>query len=330
MVPNPLSATPSISAREAPTRDPELVRHVVAATRAAAVAAAAWAGRGDPVAADEAATVALRRRLAAAPGTGTVVTGEGAKDDAPMLADGELVGSGAGTREYDVAVDPLECTDLCARGLPGAISTIAFAPSGSMWSPGPCWYMEKLVLPPAARDAARIGASIEETLDGVAAALGRRVAELRVVVLDKPRHHELVGRLREAGAAVATPPAGDVAAALQVVLADGGADLLLGIGGAPEGVLAACAVGALGGGMQGRPAPQREGERLAMRAAGLSCERVLDLDELVAGDAVFVATGVTGGLLGAPRREHGWLITDSIVVAAGAVHRIRTSTRHEE
>jgi fructose-1,6-bisphosphatase II len=313
---------------ETATVDPAVVSRALAATRAAAVAAAAWAGRGDGHAADAAATAAMRAALAAA-GTGVVVTGEGAKDEAPMLADGELTGDGS-VADFDVAVDPLECTDLCAQGLPGALSTIAVAPRGSLWSPGPAFYMDKLVLPPAAVGAALITDPPEAIVSGAAAALGKRAAEMRVVVLDKPRHRDLIARLRLLGAAVMTPTAGDVAGALSVLLGGGGADLLLGIGGTPEGVLAACAARALGGEMQGRLAPQREDERERVEAAGLDTEQVLDLHDLVRADAAFIATGVTGGLLEAPQRGDCWLTTESIVIAAGGVQRIRHSTPTEE
>ena len=317
----------SVSPTLAP--DASFVWHALASTREAAVAAAAWTGRGDPHAADQAATAAMRKALAAAPATGVVVTGEGAKDDAPMLADGELTG-GDLTASFDIAVDPLECTELCARGLPGALSTIAVAPRDSLWSPGPAFYMDKLVLPPAAAASALISDPPEAIVRAVAAALGRDVAEIRVVVLDKPRHQELIARLRSLGAQVLTPPAGDVAGTLSVLLPDGDADLLLGVGGTPEGVLAACAVRALGGGMQGRIAPQRDDERERVEMAGLPTDQVLGLDDLVSADGAFIATGVTGGLLEAPRRGGGWLTTDSIVISAGAVHRIRHSNPTEE
>lgn len=309
--------------------DGDLVWLALAATRAAAMAASEWAGRGDAIAADDAATTAMRAVLAQGPGLGEVVTGEGAKDQAPMLADGERLGSGGGTG-YDLAVDPLECTEMLSRGLPGALSTIALAPQGSLWPPGPAFYMDKLVLPADARDAARITDPPEVTVENVARALCKHVSEMRIVVLDKPRHESLVARLRATGAHVITPPAGDVAGALNVLLPDGDADLLLGIGGTPEGVLAACAVRALGGGMQGRLAPQREDERGALEAAGRDHELVLELDDLVGADATFFATGVTGGLLAAPRQERGWLTTESLVIADRAVQRIRHSTPTEE
>ena len=300
--------------------------HAVAATRAAALAAVRWAGRGDPLAADDAATTGMRAALASAPGSGTVVTGEGAKDGAPMLADGERTGASGGC-PFDIAVDPLECTDLCARGLPGALSTMAVAPRGSLWSPGPAFYMDKLVLTAAARDAADLADPPEAVVVQVAEALGKAIGEVRVVVLDKPRHRELIDRLLLTGARVAVPSAGDVAGALEVVLPEGAADVLLGVGGAPEGVLAACAVRALDGFMQGRLAPQRDDERRALEASGAELDAVLSLDDLASQDAVFVATGVTGGLLAAPRHHDGCVTTETLVIAAGTVHRLQTTTR---
>jgi fructose-1,6-bisphosphatase II len=305
--------------------DGGLAWHAVAATRAAAIAAAQWAGRGDARAADAAATGAMRAVLATGPGRGTVVTGEGAKDDAPMLADGECLGLPGGAR-YDIAVDPLECTDLCARGLPGALSTMAIAPRGSLWAPGAAYYMQKLVLGRAARGAAALDDPPEAVVAQVARALCKRAGDVRVVVLDKPRHRELFDRLRRAGARVSAPSAGDVAGALEAALPEGETDVLLGVGGTPEGVLAACAVRALNGSMQARLAPQREDERAALAASGADLDRVMAVGDLVREDAVFVATGVTGGLLAAPRRREGRITTETLVVAAGAAHRINTTT----
>jgi fructose-1,6-bisphosphatase II len=210
------------------------------------------------------------------------------------------------------------------------MSTIAVATPGALWSPGPAYYMDKLVLPPAAPRAAGITDSPETTVAALAAALGKEISELRAVVLDKPRHGALIERLRGLGVIVAAPPAGDVAGALSVLLPGGGADLLLGIGGTPEGVMAACAVRALGGGMQARLAPQRQDERERVQRAGLSLERTLGLEDLVAGDATFVATGVTGGLLAAPRHEDGWVVTESLVIAARSVRFIRHHSPTEE
>ncbi len=310
--------------------DGPLVSQALEATRAAAIAAARWAGRGNAKAADGAATNAMRLVLGSARAVGTIVTGEGAKDEAPMLADGEHYGSSTGP-QYDIAVDPLECTDLCAQRLAGALSTIAIAAPGALWSPGPAFYMEKLVLPPAARGVAHLTDPPELIVERVAEALDRRVDELRAVVLDKPRHTALVARLRECGVSVTTPTAGDVAGSLAVLMPDRQADLLLGVGGTPEGVMTACAARALGGWMEGRPAPQREDERERVEAAGLSTDTVLELDDLVAGEAAFVATGVTGGeLLAAPSTEGAFVTTESLVIAAGVIRRIRQTTTTKE
>lgn len=308
-----------------------LVEAVLGATRAAAVAAAPWRGRHDGPAADAAATDAMRRALAVAPGAGIVVTGEGAKDDAPMMADGERVGRGSAPR-YELAIDPLECTDLCAQGLPGALATIAVAPPGALWPPGPAYYMDKLVVGRRARAVVDLDAPLEVNLDRVARALDREPGDLRVVVLDKPRHRRLIARLRSAGVRLRTPSAGDVAASLEVLLDDGDADLLLGIGGTPEGVLTACAARALGGGMQGRLAPQRDDERAALRDLGVDVDRRLELDDLVGADAAFVATGISGGLLRAVEATRGTVTTESLIVAPGEVRRVvqRTTTDRQE
>jgi fructose-1,6-bisphosphatase II len=267
----------------------------LAATRDAAIACQPFVGQGDKHAADAAATQAMRRALAEAPGLGTVVIGEGEKDGAPMLYNGERLG--AGGPAFDIAVDPLECTAFCARGLPGSLTTIAIAEAGTLLRPGPSHYMSKLVVPPAARDEVDIADSPEATLARTAAALGKETAELRVVVLDKPRHADLIDRLRRAGASVRTPSEGDVGGALEVLLPWGEADLLMGVGGTPEGVMTACAARALGGGMQARLAPQSDAEARALAGAGRDVDHVYGLEDLVAGPAFFVATGVTGGSL---------------------------------
>jgi fructose-1,6-bisphosphatase II len=291
----------------------------LAATRAAALACRPWVGAGAGEEADGAATAAMRSVLTDAPGTGIVVIGEGEKDGAPMLFNGERVGRG-GDPLHDIAVDPLECTELCAAGLPGALATIAVAWEDTLWSPGPAFYMDKLVVAAPAREAIDLRAEPEENLARVADAVGRPVAGLRAVVLDKPRHGELIARLRAAGASVSTPPAGDVGGALEVLL--GRADVLMGVGGTPEGAMTACAVRALGGGMQARLAPQRDDEARGLRAAGIDTEHILGLDDLVVGEAFFAATGVSGGLLRAPWECDGALHTESLVVATGRVRWI--------
>jgi fructose-1,6-bisphosphatase II len=294
----------------------------LAATRDAAIACQPFVGRGDKHAADAAATGAMRRALAEAPGLGTVVIGEGEKDGAPMLYNGERVG--AGGPPFDIAVDPLECTTYCAKGLPGSLATIAFAEADALLRPGPSHYMEKLVAPPAARDAIDITDGPEATLAPIADALGKDIAELRVVVLDKPRHAALIERLRRAGASVTTPSDGDVAGALDALLPSGEADLLMGVGGTPEGVMTACATRALGGGMQARLAPQNDAEARAVVDAGLDADRVYGLEDLVDRPAFFVATGVTrGSLLARPRVLDGAVVTESLVISDRGVRLVQ-------
>jgi fructose-1,6-bisphosphatase II len=264
----------------------------------------------------------MRRVLGDAPWRGVVVIGEGEKDDAPMLFTGERVGAGAGP-SFDIAVDPLECTTYCAAGVPGSLATIAAAAPGAMFSPGPAFYMDKLVVSHAAREAIDIADAPEANLARVAEALGRPLESLRVVVLEKPRHDQLVERLRNLGVVVSTPAEGDVAGSLEVLLPDGPADVLMGIGGTPEGVMTACAARALGGGMQARLAPQRDDEAAAVRAAGIEVDRVLGVDDLVSGEAVFVATGVTGGaMLRSPQVSEGLASTESLVIADGLVSHV--------
>ncbi|MDR7304577.1 class II fructose-bisphosphatase [Haloactinomyces albus] len=298
----------------------------LSATSSAAVASHGWVGRHDKKAADAAATEAMRRVLADAPGRGTVVIGEGEKDEAPMLFNGETVGNGQGV-EFDIAVDPLEGTSFCAKNLPGSMATISFAESGTMWSPGPGFYMDKIVVPPQAKGLVDLADAPERTLGKVAKALGKQVGELRVVIMDKPRHQDLIKRVLKAGAAVHAPAEGDVGGSLEVLLPTGPADLLLGIGGTPEGVMTAAAVRALGGDMLGRLAPQRNEEAEAIRAAGMDLERIYTCDELVGGGALFAATGVTGGaLLSEPRDSDGAILTESLLISSGEVRRVSHTT----
>jgi len=296
------------------------------AVRAAALAANRHAGFGDGKAADGAATEAMRQILGETKGLGTVIIGEGEKDHAPMLFNGEELGDGDGPR-FDIAVDPVECTDLCAAGLPGSLTTIAFAGDGCLWSPGPGHYQDKLVVGPAARDAIDLREEPETNVQNVAAALGKPVDEMRVLLLDKPRHVELAARLRDMGVCVIMPSAGDVAGAMFALLPGTGIDMLMGVGGTPEGIMAACAVKVIGGGMQTRLAPQRDDEREAVLAAGISLDEILDADDLVRGPAIFAACGITGGtMLGAPRYTAGWVSTQSLIVRPGSYRRIVEST----
>lgn len=300
---------------------------LLAAAEAAALAAARWRGRGDGQAADAAAVEALRASLAGAPFDATVVIGEGEKDAAPMLYNGERVGAGSGPA-LDLAVDPLECTKVLASGGPNSFAVLGAAPAGALWSPGPAFYMEKLAVGPAARQAIDVTATPVENLSAVAKALGKDVSEVGVFVLDKPRHEQLIAELRAAGARVRAVPDGDVLGAVLAALPDTDVDLLMGIGGTPEGVLAACALRALGGAMQCRVRPQGDDEAARVRASGIDPSAVLELDDLVASDeALFVATAITGGdLLGPVAIEDAGAVTWSLLIgpSAGRVGFIRT------
>ncbi len=316
--------------------DRNLALELVRVTEAAALAAGRWMGRGQKEAGDAAAVRAMRLFLSTVRMDGVVVIGEGEKDEAPMLFNGERVGSGCGPA-VDVAVDPVEGTSLLAHGRPDAIAVIAAAPRGTMWSPGPAFYMDKLVVGRDAREAvspASLDAPVSATLAAVAAAKGRPVETLTVFVLDKPRHVELVAALRAAGARVLLRTDGDVAGALLAATPGSGVDLLMGIGGTPEGVIAACAVRALGGAMLGRLAPQKPGEREAVRAAGLDLDRVLTERDLVQSDDVaFAATGITDGmLLQGVRYTAEGATTDSLVIRgrSGTRRLIRAEHRAEK
>lgn len=277
-----------------PDRMASLALPLLDAATVAAARCHAWIGRGDKNAADHAAVEAMRGHLSTVPGRGVVVIGEGEKDKAPMLFAGEEIGTGTGP-EFDMAVDPLEGTNLCARGWPGAITVLAAAPRHT-FAPIVGFYMDKLVVGPAGRGAIDINASIEENMANVAAAQGVKVSSLQVAVLAKPRHVELIARIRATGAGVVEIPDGDVMAGLASLIPGGGIDLSAGIGGAPEGVITACAVRLLGGDMQGKPAPQNEEERQMVADAG-ELGRVYHLEDLAeSDDGIFVASGVTGSV----------------------------------
>lgn len=291
-----------------------LALHLLTTTQAAAIACLPWVGRGDKVAADQAAVAALRSALADVPGQGRVVIGEGEKDDAPMLYQGEELGTGTGAG-WDLAVDPLEGTNYCARGVEGSIAVLAAAPRGAMWGTSG-WYMDKLVVGSGAAGHIDITRPVEDNLARVADALGKPVADLVVIVLDKPRHQQLIPRIRALGAAVVQIPDGDVMGSLLALVPGGGADVALGIGGAPEGVLTAVAARLLGGDMQGRLAPQSDGERSMLADDGVDIDAVLTLDDLVSSDqGTFVATAVTSSaLLSAPKPAGDAWRTCSVIV----------------
>jgi len=299
----------------------ELVR----VTEAGAMAAARWIGRGDKEAADQAAVDAMRFVLDGVAMRGVVVIGEGEKDEAPMLYNGEEVGSGEGP-EVDVAVDPLEGTRLTALGQPNAICVIAVAERGTMLFPGAAVYMEKIAVGPRAIDAIDIERSPTDNVNAIADALGKTPREVDIVVLERDRHDELVAELRDAGARVRLIRDGDVAPSIAAAQPGTGVDCLYGIGGTPEGVISAAALKCVGGGIQGRLWPRDDEERQKLAAAGLDPTRVLHTDDLVSGEDVFVAaTGVTtGALLRGVQYTPGGATTDSIVMRSrsGTVRRV--------
>ncbi len=298
-----------------------LAMELVRVTEAAAMAAARYMGTGDKEGVDRAAVEAMRLMLSTVDMDGVVVIGEGEKDKAPMLYNGERVGNG-NPPTADVAVDPVEGTNLLALGRPNALSVIAIAERWSLWNPGPSLYMEKLVVDRRAKDAIDLRLSPTENLHRIAEALGRPVHELTVFVLDKPRHQALVNEIRATGARVSLQTDGDVAGALLACLPNTGIDVLMGIGGTPEGVLAAVAVKAAGGGMQARRAPQGDAEYQRVIAADEEWDRILTLEDLVqSDDAFFAATGVTDGpLLEGVRYYSEEITTHSLVM------RVKTGT----
>jgi fructose-1,6-bisphosphatase II len=277
--------------------DRNLALELVRVTESAALAASRWMGRGDKNGADGAAVQAMRVVLQGVAMDGVVVIGEGEKDHAPMLFNGEAIGDGS-PPECDIAVDPIDGTTLTAYGRGNALSVIAVSDRGTMFNPGPCFYMEKIAVGPDAVGSIDITATPTENLKAVAKAKGESVRDLTVVILDRDRHQDLIGEVREAGARVRLISDGDVYGAIATAWPAAGADLLLGIGGTPEGVISAAALKCMGGEMQGRLWPRNDEERSAAVAAGYDLDAVLTTDDLVQGDnCFFAATGVTDGEL---------------------------------
>jgi len=299
--------------RQAPDRN--LALELVRVTEAAAMAAARWVGRGDKNGGDGAAVDAMRTLIGTVSMAGVVVIGEGEKDQAPMLYNGEHVGNGQGP-ECDVAVDPIDGTTLMAKGMSNAIAVIAVAERGSMFDPSAVFYMEKIATGPEAADVIDITAPVKVNIQRVAKAKGGRVEDVTVVILDRPRHADLVTAVREAGARIKFISDGDVAGAIMAARAGTGVDLLLGIGGTPEGIISAAALKCMGGAIQGRLWPQGPEERARAIDAGHDLSRVLTTQDLVAGeDVFFCATGITDGeLASGVRYEKGMVATSSIVM----------------
>jgi fructose-1,6-bisphosphatase II len=309
------------------TPDRNLALELVRVTEAAAMAAARWVGFGDKNGADGAAVNAMRQLVQSVSMHGVVVIGEGEKDDAPMLFNGEHIGDGSGP-EVDVAVDPIDGTTLCAKGMPNALSVLAVSERGTMFDPSAVFYMEKLVTGPAAADVVDINAPIADNLAKIAKAKSERIADLTVIILDRPRHEGLVTEIREAGARIKFITDGDVAGAVMAAREGTGIDLLVGIGGTPEGVITACAMKCMGGTIQGKLWPKDAEERQRALDAGHDLDRVLLTDDLVTGNNVFfVATGVTDGeMLEGVRFRGGTATTHSIVMRSksGTIREVKS------
>jgi fructose-1,6-bisphosphatase II len=305
--------------------DRNLALELVRATEAAAIRATPWIGKGRKNDADGAAVDAMRAFLSTVDFDGVVVIGEGEKDRAPMLFNGEHVGTGRGPA-CDIAVDPIDGTSLTAAGRQNALSVIAVSDRGTMLDASNVFYMDKIVTGPEGAGVVDIRRPVGENLRALAKALGKDIGDLRVAVLDRPRHAGLIEEIREAGAGTRLMLDGDVAGGINAARHDSRIDACIGIGGSPEGITTACAIKALGGFMQTRPAPRDDDERERALASGLDPERVYELDDLVAGDnTIFVATGVTdGGLVDGVRRTGPVIHTSSIVLrsTSGTVRRI--------
>ena len=323
---------PSVEGRKVergqPTRNFAL--DLARVTEAAALASGRFMGRGDKEGADGAAVNAMRVVLQTVDVDGIVVIGEGEKDNAPMLYNGERVGNGSGT-EVDVAVDPIDGTRPLAFGRSNSLATVAIAPRGTMFNPGPFVYMNKLAVGPEAKGHINIEKSITENLLAVAKAKHTDVQDLTTIILDRPRHNDMIAEIRKAGARIRIIPDGDVGAALMTAWPNSGVDMLVGIGGTPEGVLAACALRAMGGEIQGKLYARDEDELRRGREAGYDFDKILTMDDLVASDDVFfAATGITDGefLKGVHYFGEG-ARTDSLVVRGltGTVREIIATHR---
>jgi fructose-1,6-bisphosphatase II len=310
-----------------------LALELVRTTEAAAVASAVWMGRGDKNGADGAAVNAMRSVLSGIEMNGVVVIGEGEKDEAPMLFNGEIVGNGNAPLT-DVAVDPIDGTTLTSLGRGGAIAVIAVADRGAMYNPGAAVYMEKLAVGPEGAGIVDIRLPVDRNLTALAKAKGTTVSDLTAIVLDRDRHAELIAEIRRCGARIKLIPDGDVAGAIATAWPESGADILFGIGGTPEGVIAAAALKAMGGDLQGRLWPRNDDERRVLLEAGYDLDKILTLNDLVAGEnCFFAATGITtGDLLRGVRVHSGGITTQSLVMRArsGTVRLIEAIHRHDK
>jgi fructose-1,6-bisphosphatase II len=310
--------------------DRNLAMELVRATEAAAIRSSPWIGRGDKIAADQAAVDAMRKFLATVNFSGLVVIGEGEKDNAPMLFNGEVVGTGNGPA-CDIAVDPIDGTSLTAAGRSHAISMIAVSERGSMLDASSVFYMEKIVASHEAIGVVDIRKPLTENIRALAKAKNKPVEEMRIAVLDRPRHDDIIRQIREAGAGTRLIFDGDVAGGINAARHDTRIDMCVGIGGSPEGVATACAIKALGGFMQGRLAPTTDEEKQAGIDQGLKFDHVYEVDELVSSDnTFFVATGVTDGeLVRGVRRSGPLIMTESIVLRSRSGTLRRVSAEHQ-
>jgi fructose-1,6-bisphosphatase II len=322
-----------MSPAEKQVPDRNLAMELVRVTEAAALAASRWMGRGDKEGADGAAVDAMRLVLDSVSMDGLVVIGEGEKDEAPMLYNGERIGDGS-PPETDIAVDPIDGTTLTALGRGNAIAVIAVSERGTMFDPGPCVYMEKIAVGPSARGAIDITRSVTENLESVAKAKGKPVRDLTVVILDRDRHADLLAEVRASGARVRLIPDGDVAGAISTAWPNSGADVLFGVGGTPEGVISAAALKCMGGDQQGRLWPRNEAERAKAVEAGYDLAKVLTIDDMVRGDnCFFAATGITDGdLVRGVHYDAGGASTQSLVMRSksGTVRLIDAHHRLEK
>jgi fructose-1,6-bisphosphatase II len=313
--------------RQAPDRN--LAMELVRTTEAAALAASRWVGRGDKDGADGAAVDAMRIVLAQVSMDGIVVIGEGEKDEAPMLYNGERIGTGE-PPETDIAVDPVEGTTLTSLGQGGATSIIAVSERGTMFDPGPIFYMDKLAVGPESRGVIDINASVTDNLKAVAKAKGESVRDVTAVILNRPRHDDLIAEVREAGARIRLIDHGDAPAAIATAWHDSGIDILFGIGGCAEGVISAAALKCIGGEFQGRLHPRNDEERQAAIDAGYDLDKVLTGDDLVRSDnCFFAATGITGGeLLRGVHYDARGATTSSLVMRSKSGTVRRVEARH--
>ena len=314
-----------------PTRNFAL--ELVRVTEAAALSAGRYMGRGDKNAADHAAVEAMRLVLNTINMNAVIIIGEGEKDHAPMLFNGEHVGNGTGL-EMDIAVDPIDGTRPLANGTWSALATVALAPRGTMFDPGPFLYMDKIAVGPLVKGKVDINAPVKENLEAIATAGSKSIEDVTVMILDRPRHEQLIAEVRHAGARIRLIPDGDVAGALMTAWPDSGIDALLGIGGTPEGVLSACALRAMGGEIQGRLFARNEDELRRGREGGYDFEKVLNMDDLVASeDVFFAATGITDGeFLDGVKYTGSGARTDSLVVRGltGTVRQIVATHRWDK